>query len=217
MGQNTALPEFRKKIGVGITGASGFIYGLKLLEELVMRSADIHYTISPNAIHIARIEHGLDVDIETGVISGYEELSEKSHYYHHSHVGAAPASGSFGLNSVVIAPCSMGTLARIATGTSEGLVGRMADVALKERHQLILVPRETPYSTIQLRNMTTLSECGAVIMPASPGYYHRPQSVDDMVNFVIARILQHLGYDGKPLVKGGWGTEPMASQKRLDQ
>ena len=211
---NTAIP----KIALAITGASGFIYGLRLLEELAKREVLVHYTISPNARHIARLELGLEVDLESGIMRGCDYLnSERMIYHHHTHVGAAPASGSYGIHAAAIVPCSMGTLGRIATGTSEELPGRMADVALKERRPLILVPRETPYSTIQIRNMLTLSESGAIILPATPGFYHQPESIDDLINFVIARVLQHLGFEGKSLVKGGWGADPVAGRKFLEE
>jgi len=195
------------KVGLAITGASGVVYGLRLLQELVRRNVVVHLTLSPNAKHIAKLEMGLDVDLDTGRIAGMDErLFEWVIYHHHTHVGAAPASGSYGLKAVVIAPCSMGTLGRIATGTSGSLAVRMADVALKERRPLIVVPRETPYNTIHLQNMLTLSQAGAVILPASPGFYHRPKAVEEMVDFVVARILQHLGFESENLMKGGWGV-----------
>ncbi|MBN2328637.1 MAG: UbiX family flavin prenyltransferase [Candidatus Omnitrophica bacterium] len=194
------------KIGLAITGASGVIYGFRLLEELVRRNIVVHLTLSPNAKHIAKMEMGLDMDLETGRISGLNDrFYEWVIYHHHTHVGAAPASGSYGLKAVAIVPCSMGTLGRIATGTSGSLAVRMADVALKEKRPLILVPRETPYNTIHLNNMQILSQAGATILPASPGFYHQPKSVDEIVNFVVSRILQHLGFDGDCLIKGGWG------------
>lgn len=205
------------KVGLAITGASGVVYGFRLLHELVRRNVVVHLTLSPNAIHIAKLEMGLDVELETGRIAGMDErLFEWVIYHHHTHVGAAPASGSYGLKAVVIAPCSMGTLGRIATGTSGNLAERMADVALKERRPLIVVPRETPYNTIHLQNMLTLSQAGAVILPASPGFYHRPASVDEMVDFVVARILQHLGFESENLVKGGWGDiDPVSTRTHL--
>lgn len=205
------------KIGLAITGASGVIYGFRLLQELVNRNVVVHLTLSPNAKPIAKLEMGLDIDLETGRIGGLDDgLFERIIYHHHTHVGAAPASGSYDLKAVVVAPCSMGTLGRIANGTSGSLAVRMADVALKERRPLILVPRETPFNTIHLRNMLTLSQAGATILPASPGFYHRPRTVDEMVDFVVARILQHLGFDGGCLIKGGWSEiDPIAAQIHL--
>jgi 4-hydroxy-3-polyprenylbenzoate decarboxylase len=110
-------------------------------------------------------------------------------------VEAAPSSGSAGLSATVLLPCSMGTLARVAHGFSSNLVERMADAAIKERRPLIVVPRETPLSRIHLRNMLLLAEAGAIVLPAMPGFYHRPQSVQDIVDFVVAKILSALGLD----------------------
>ncbi|MBI1390374.1 MAG: UbiX family flavin prenyltransferase [bacterium] len=205
------------KIGLAITGASGVIIGLRVLEELTARQITVHLTISPNAVQVARLEQGVEIDIESGRIEGLGENRYEWIVYHHfSHVGAAPASGSYDLRAVIIAPCSMGTMGRLASGTSENLIGRMGDVALKERRPLILVPRETPYSTIQLQNMLTLSQVGAIILPASPGFYHRPQSVSDMVDFIVQRVLQHVGVEAKTLIGGGWGElTPVAAQKRM--
>lgn len=204
------------KVGLAITGASGFVYGIRVLEELAARETIVHLTISPNAKHIAEIEMGRHVDLNTGRIGGVpEECYRGVIYHHHTHVGAAPASGSYDLKAVAIVPCSMGVMGRIATGTSEDLVGRMAEVALKERRPLILTPRETPYSTIQLRNMYELSQAGAVILPATPGFYHQPETIGEMVDFVVARVLQHLGFDGECLAKGGWGSNAVSSQTYL--
>jgi len=122
--------------------------------------------------------------------------------------GAAPASGSSLSAGMVICPCSMGTISAIAVGASRSLVERAADVVLKERRRLIVVPRETPYSAIHLENMLTLTRAGAVVMPASPGFYHRPSSVDDLVAFVVARILDHLGVEHDLVPR--WGGEPGA-------
>lgn len=206
------------KIGLAITGASGFVYGIRVLEELAARNVLIHLTISPHAKQIAKIEQDVDVDLETGRISCIaEDVYQQVTYHHHTHVGAAPASGSYPLNAVVVAPCSMGTMGRIATGTSEDLVGRMADVALKERRRLVLVPRETPYSTIHLRNMYELSQSGAVILPASPGFYQKPQTVNDMVDFVVSRVLQQLGMEGNSLIQGGWGENLVSQKVHLEQ
>lgn len=205
------------KIGLAITGASGVIYGFRLLQEMLLRHAVVHLTISPNARYIAQLEMGISIDLETGCMEGLDVAQpERIVYHHYTHVGAAPASGSYGLKAVVIAPCSMGMVGRIAAGVSGNLAARMADVALKERRPLILVPRETPYNTIHLHNMLTLSQAGAVILPACPGFYPKPKTVGEMVDFVTARILQHLGFDGNCLVKGGWGEiDPVASRAHL--
>lgn len=213
MNQTQPTPE----IGMALTGASGIVYGFRVLEELLARHVTVHLTVSPNAKHIAAMELNRKIDLSTGRIEGIDEnLRSNIRYYHVSHVGAAPASGSFGLRAVAVVPCSMGTLARIATGTSDNLIGRMADVALKEHRPLVLVPRETPYNSIQLKNMLTLSQAGAVIMPASPGFYHHPQSIDELVNFVVARVLQHLGFEAKSLIKGGWGEDSIARKSYLN-
>ncbi|MFB3786932.1 MAG: UbiX family flavin prenyltransferase [bacterium] len=208
------VPRDPVKIGLAITGASGILYGLRVLEELARRQAVVHLTLSPNARHIARLELGVDIDLDTGRIEGLDNrLYEWIIYHHYTHVGAAPASGSYGMKAVAVVPCSMGTLGRIATGVSENLVGRMADVAMKERRPLILVPRETPYNTIHLQNMLTLSQAGVTILPASPGFYHHPQSIRELTDFVVSRVLQHLGFDGGCLVKGGWGEIDTVSTK----
>jgi flavin prenyltransferase len=208
----------KQTVALAITGASGVIYGIRLLEELLRRHAFVHLTISPNAKAIAKLEMGIHINLDTGQIEGLnEEMDQRVMYHHYSHVGAAPASGSYPFLGVAVVPCSMGTLGRLANGISDSLIGRMADVALKEKRPLVLVPRETPYNLIQLRNMQTLCEAGATLMPASPGFYHNPQSIHDLVNFMVSRILQHLGFDAQDLVKGGWGEiNSQATKIRLE-
>ena len=212
--------NFEKKriIGLAITGASGVVYGFRLLEELVKRQSKVHYTFSSNAKPIAKMELGIEIDMQTGRFTGMaDDFLEHCVYHHYTHVGAALASGSYPFDGIAVAPCSMGVLGRIANGISDTLVTRMADVALKERVPLILVPRETPYNLIHIRNMKILCEAGATILPANPGFYHHPQSVDEIVNFVVARVLKHLGFDASDLVKGGWGEiDSIASQAYLE-
>ena len=126
-------------------------------------------------------------------------------YHHYRNFNAGIASGSFLTGGMVVCPCSMGTVAAIAHGVSQNLIHRAADVHLKERRKLVLVPRETPLGLIQLRNLTTVAEAGAVVLPAMPAFYTKPQSVDDMVNFIVGRVCDQLGVDNHLLKR--WGTE----------
>jgi 4-hydroxy-3-polyprenylbenzoate decarboxylase len=179
-------------ITFGITGASGAPYAVRVLRALNEAAVPVRLIVSSYGLRLLKEESGIDgVDglrAATGDWSGVE-------FYDSLDRGATPASGSAPSRGMVVCPCSMGTLASIAAGTSRNLVERAADVALKERRPLVLVPRETPLSLIHLENMTRLTRAGATIMPAAPGFYHRPRSVDDLVDFVAARILDHLGVE----------------------
>lgn len=176
----------------GITGASGAPYAVRLLRALNESATPTRLIISSYGWRLLAEETGIE---------GLEALQRATgdwsrvELYDSLDRGATPASGSAPSAGMVICPCSMGTLASIAAGTSRNLVERAADVALKERHPLILVPRETPLSLVHLENMTRLTRAGAVIMPAAPGFYHRPESIADLVDFVVARILDHLGVE----------------------
>ena len=185
-----------RRIALGITGASGAIYGRRVLEELLLRpEIEVHLAISPSAQKVMRLEDGLEIDLKKFSLSSLRLKSPaagKLVYHQHDDVGAPIASGSFRVEAMVVAPCSMGCAGAIAHGLSDNLIERAADVMLKERRPLIVVPRETPYSTAHLRNLLTLSELGATVLPASPGFYGKPQSVADMVNFIVARVLDHL-------------------------
>ena len=175
----------RPRLVVAITGASGAIYGVRLLQALRASGAcESHLVMSSSGLMTAQQE----LDMRRGDI---EALADVVHNV--KDIGATIASGSFRSAGMVVAPCSMKTLASIAHGLADNLVARAADVMLKERRPLILVPRETPLSTIHLENMTRLARTGAVILPPSPGFYTRPQSVADVVDFVVARVLDHLG------------------------
>jgi len=168
---------------VGITGASGTIYGLRLLERLPGRKAVI---ISSDAAKIARIELGMtkrSIEARGDVRYGNDDM--------HSPL----ASGSVRFDSMVIAPCSTSTMSKIACGIADNLITRVAAVALKERRKLVLLIRETPLSSIHLSNMERLSLAGATIMPASPAFYPMPKDVDDMVNFMVGRVMDELGMD----------------------
>lgn len=192
-----------KPIVLAITGASGSIYGVRLLEELLAARREVHLVISRAGAEVFRHELGIELDLDhfspeqlplsNKLETSSEQGSELLNYYHNQDYQAGIASGSFLTEAMVICPCSMGTLASIASGLSSNLIHRAAHVHLKERRKLIVVPRETPLSGIHLGNMKTLADVGAVVLPAMPGFYHDPKSVDDLVNFVVARICDQLG------------------------
>jgi 4-hydroxy-3-polyprenylbenzoate decarboxylase len=181
---------------VAITGASGSLYATRFLARAVRYFDPLYLTLSGPAVRVAREELGLELrldDFDPRELLPGVEGAEKIRYYRKTDYDAPFASGSAAPDAMVIVPCSMGTLARIAAGTSDDLILRAADVMLKERKKLILVNRETPLSLIHARNILSVTEAGAVVMPASPGLYHRPQTVEEMVDFVVFRLLDHLG------------------------
>lgn len=173
-----------------ITGASGAPYAVALLRALVQRQTPVRLIVSGYGMRLlseeADIQSFQALEAATGDWSRVEVYGPEDR-------GGTPASGSSPSRGMVVCPCSMGTLGSIAAGTSRNLVERAADVTLKERRPLILVPRETPLSLLHLENMTRLTRAGATIMPAAPGFYHRPDTIDDLVDFIVARILDHLG------------------------
>lgn len=181
---------------VAVTGASGAIYAQRFLREAARQCSEIHLILSTQAIDVARTELGIKIrrdKFSTQDWLGEDfpniKLLEEKNYF------TPPASGSYVHDGMVIVPCSMGTAGRIAHGISNDLVTRAADVCLKEGRPLLLVPREMPYNVIMLRNLTTLAEAGARIIPASPAWYHNPQSLEDLADTVVARILQNLGLE----------------------
>jgi len=185
---------------LAITGASGAVYGIRLLEELLARGAEVDLLISPTA-HII-LEHELGLTVKYGAegkvsITGRGKVIENTglRYIQSDDLTATLASGSALKKQMIVCPCSMGTLARIATGVSGNLIERAADCVLKERGRLVLVPRETPLHTIHLRNMLRIAEAGAVILPAMPAFYHGPDTMDDLVNFVVGKVLDTLGIE----------------------
>ncbi len=187
------------RLVVGITGASGALIAQRFVRHAVRRYDEVFLIASRNALDVARTE--------LGVAPGPEELEAwlgeppaKVRLLQPGDLYTPPASGSFEHDGMVILPCSMGTAGRIASGVSDDLTTRAADVCLKERRPLILVPRETPWNLIMLRNLTALAEAGAVVLPACPAWYGRPQSPEDLADTVVARILQQLGV-GQDLVK----------------
>ncbi len=195
------------KLVVGITGASGAIYAQRFLLQAAKHYSEILLMMSQQAFQVAETELGVKLSRENWSAKEWlgEELPQiklldPKDYF------TPPASGSFRHDGMVIVPCSMGTVGRIANGISDDLLTRSADVCLKEGRKLIVVPREMPWNLIMLRNMTQLAEAGATIMPASPAWYHRPQSLEDLADTVVARILQNLGVDQK--IVGQWMTDP---------
>jgi 4-hydroxy-3-polyprenylbenzoate decarboxylase len=195
---------------VGFCGGSGLAYGLRLVRALLEAGGTVHLCATPAALRVARTEAGLDVTAVDGFAQVFPDaLQDRLRCHDIAAVDAAPASGSAALAATVLCPCSMGTLARVAHGFSTNLVERAADVALKEKRKLIVVPRETPLSTVHLRNMVLLAEAGAVVLPAMPGFYHRPRTVDDLIDFVVGKVLDQLGVR-HPLVRR-WQGPPAAS------
>ncbi len=190
---------------VAITGASGAPYAVRLLESLVAAERPIQLIVSSHGLRLLRTETDIgSVDALRDRI-GAVRWDQWVKCYDDNDRGAAPASGSALNAGMVICPCSMGTVAAVAMGTSRSLVERAADVALKERRRLVLVTRETPLSAIHLENMLKVTRAGALVMPAAPGFYHRPASIDDLVNFIVARVLDHLGVPHQ--LSARWGGE----------
>jgi len=175
------------KIVVGITGASGVIYGIRLLEVLRERNiADTHLIVSEPAKKIIAIETEYELD---------EIYALASHVYDNSDFTTALSSGSVRYDGVIIAPCSMKTLGSIASGISTTLVARVAEICLKESRKLVIIPRETPLSLIHLANMVTVKKAGAIMLPAAPAFYHEPKTVLDIVDFIVARALDVFGIE----------------------
>ncbi|HEX2475943.1 MAG TPA: flavin prenyltransferase UbiX [Lacipirellulaceae bacterium] len=197
-------------ICIGITGASGAVYAVRLLEVLRAAGRDVHLSISPSGRDVMLQELKIDLDLEHFEASnlrlrGESTRSGSLYYYHHQDFMAPMASGSFLTAGMVICPCSGTTLSAVASGAANNLIHRAAEVHLKERRKLILAPREAPLSLAHIDNMRRVTEAGGIILPASPGFYHGASSIDDLVNFVVARICDQLGVE-HTLTKR-WGTE----------
>lgn len=203
----------QKAITLAFTGASGAPYGLRLLECLLAADYRVYLLISSAARVVLATEHGLKLP------SGTE--AAKAALVEHLHCDASQlvvcgkeewfspvASGSAAPKQMVVCPCSAGSVAAIAHGMSDNLIERASDVVMKERGQLVLVVRETPFSTLHLENMLKLSQMGVTIMPAAPGFYHQPQSIEDLVDFMVARILDHLGVEQGLVPRWGYDSRP---------
>ncbi len=198
-----------KNIVVAICGASGSIYGLRLVEELLKADCRVTLLITDAGRQVLHYETGLDwptdVEVSRDLMRDHFASDQLRHYANND-LFAPVASGTSAPDALVIVPCSMGTLGRIAGGAASNLIERVADVVLKERRELLIVPRETPLSRIHLRNLLTLSECGAQIIPAMPAFYRQPQTIDDLINFVVGKILDSLRINHTLFVP--WGEEP---------
>lgn len=208
------MSDFSGRVTLAITGASGVQYALRLLECLVAANWQVMVMISRAAQVVTATETDLKLPGSTeqqsvflsrlvSARSGQIKVFAKEQWL------APVASGSGAPAAMVVCPCSTGTLSAIATGASNNLIERAADVALKERRQLILIPREAPYSEIHLENMLKLTRMGAVILPASPGFYHQPRSIADLIDFIVARILAQLGIEQTLLPR--WGDQLLST------
>jgi 4-hydroxy-3-polyprenylbenzoate decarboxylase len=207
-----------KPIVVCITGASGAIYAVRLLEIAASDEFDLRLSISPAGALVLQQELNLRIDLDRFEIAqlfegiGVDYYQPKRPegriiYHHHADLMAPIASGSFLTRGMIIAPCSGGTMSAVVTGASNNLIQRAADVHLKERRPLILMPRETPLSLLQLENMTRARRLGAVVLPAMPGWYHEPRSPLDLVDFVVARILDQLDVPNRLISRWGKADE----------
>ncbi|KOP63841.1 aromatic acid decarboxylase [Bacillus sp. FJAT-18019] len=199
------MSSLRKKSWVvGITGASGSIYGVRLTESLLSLGFDVHLIITNAGWRVLKEEMGFQVTSREEMLAekfgGYEG---RIIYHPITDIGATIASGSFLVEGMIIMPCSMGTLSSVAHGASDNLMGRAADVMMKEGRPLVLVPRETPLHAIHLENMLTLSKLGVKIIPAMPAFYHKPKTIDDIVNFLVGKVLDSLRIDHQLYTR--WG------------
>ena len=196
---------------VVVTGASGSCYGMRVIEQLVLAGHDVSVVFTDAGREVTAFELGFDLPVDDArvaavALAAYLELptADKLRIAYPDQLFDAIASGSHRTDAMVVAPCSMGFVAAVANGLAADLPQRAADVTLKERRPLVLVPRETPLSLIHLRNLTAAAEAGAVIVPAMPGFYAKPESVDDLVNFVVGKVLDVLDVENSLFKR--WGS-----------
>ena len=193
---------------IGITGASGSAYGLRVLEALVAGGHTVSVSITRDGMHILRDETGLmlkgsEAEIQNMLQKHLGGREGQVRYFDEDNLYAPFASGSAKVDGMVVVPCSMKALSSIANGFASNLIERAADVTLKERRRLVIVPRETPLSVIHLRNMLSLAEAGCHILPAMPAFYHHPRTVEDLINFIAGRVLDALGVENS--LSPRWG------------
>lgn len=207
---------FAHTVNLAITGASGAQYGLRLLECLVAARCRVRVMVSRAAQVVIATETDLKLPgspqaMQETLTARYRAAPEQILVFGREDWFAPPASGSGEKAPLVVCPCSTGTLSALASGASNNLIERAGDVALKERRPLILVPREAPYSEVHLDNMLRLTRMGAIIIPASPGFYHRPERIEDLIDFIVARILDQLGLPQDLMPR--WGEAREARKK----
>lgn len=216
---NAMTSTFNPPVTVALTGASGAQYGLRLIDVLVAANHEVWVMISKAAHMVIATETEVTLPAQPERLA--QALSERSgaaagqiRCFGREDWMAPVASGSGAPSAMVICPCSTGTLSAVATGASNNLIERAADVAVKERRTLVMVARESPFSPIHLEHMLALSRLGVVILPAAPGFYHRPQSIDDLIDFIVARILNQLGIDHQLMPR--WGEDHSSASTTKD-
>jgi len=202
------MSDDARPIVFAITGASGAPYAVRLLEQLIVAKRRVQLIVSSHGLRLLQTETGIDSVNALRHHAGAKAFDRFVTTFDDADRGAAPASGSALTSGMVVCPCSMGTLSAISTGASRSLVERAADVTLKERRRLVLVTRETPLSAIHLENMLRVTRAGALVMPAAPGFYHTPKSIGDLVDFIVARVLDHLGVPHRLAPR--WGGDDRA-------
>ena len=194
-------------IVLGVTGASGAIYSRRLLHVLLDTNCDVHLSVSPSGKAVFEQELSESLDLDNFSVDQFlgtaTPLSGRLTYHHYKNLMAPIASGSFLTSAMVICPCSGSTLSAVTHAMGDNLIHRAAEVHLKERRKLVVVPRESPLSLPQLKNMQAIHEAGAVVLPASPGFYHNAETIDDLVDFVVARICDQLNISNKLISR--WG------------
>ncbi|MFI5207106.1 MAG: UbiX family flavin prenyltransferase [Gemmatimonadales bacterium] len=186
-----------RPVVLALTGASGAPYGVRLLEVLIRSRVSVWLVVSSHGLRLLKQECGIGTMAALQKATGGPKLWDVVTVFDDGDRGARPASGSARTAGMVVCPCSMGTLSAIAHGTSRSLVERAADVTLKERRRLVLVTRETPLSLVHARNIVAVTEAGAIVMPAAPGFYHRPTRIEELVDFIVQRVLDHLDVDAE--------------------
>ena len=203
------IAQTRLPLILAITGASGAPYAVRLLQQLVEHAVPVWLIVSSHGFRLLETESNIASLADLREATGADGFDNFVTVFDDNDRGAKPASGSARSAGMIICPCSMGTVSAVAHGTSRSLVERAADVALKERRPLLLVTRETPLSLVHLENMTAATRAGAVVMPAAPGFYHRPDSINDLVDFIVARILDHVGIEHR--LGKRWGDSTVES------